>query len=142
MPLLAVTCLAACATSESAAPITSQATGSSYFRLGAPGVYKAGDGLLLAGRVCRLGRTTLLSPPRVRLEHVSVNGEPLQATHASVAAIYESADQACSNYSARVSWRFAEGEAVRACFDRGRACPADAQVKTVTAAPVPPATPR
>ena len=128
-------CLAGCATPGSSVEVGSQASGSPYFNLSRPGVYKVQDGLQLAGRVCRRARTTLLSPPRVRLEHVAATGAVIEFAHAYIPAIYRHEDQACSGYSTRVGWQIADGETVRACFDRGRSCPAAARVKAVVAAP-------
>ncbi|WCM25028.1 hypothetical protein NDN01_13115 [Sphingomonas sp. QA11] len=121
--------------------IQTQASGSPYFSLGAPVAYKVENGMELAGRVCRRVRTTLLSPSGVRLEHIGVSGDRLQTAHASVGAIYRSADQACTRYVARVAWTMVDGEAVRACFDRGKACPINSPVKAVIAAPSPLARP-
>jgi hypothetical protein len=109
LSLLAVLFLTACASAGTSVQVTAEATGSPYFNLERPLVYKAGDGLALAGRVCRRARGTLLSPPRVRLEHVGVAGQVLDVAHAGVPEIYRRADQACSDYSARVGWSFVEG---------------------------------
>lgn len=123
--------LTGCAASGTSVEIVSQSSGSPYFSLGRPGVYKAGDGLRVAGRVCRRSRTTLLSPPRVRLEHLAATGEVIEVDRAAIPIIYRRADQACSNYSAHVGWKIAEGETVRACFDRGKVCPVAAETKAV-----------
>jgi hypothetical protein len=125
----------ACAAAPSSVQVGSEASGSPYFSLGPPGVYKAGDGLRLVGRVCRRSRTTLLSPARVRIEHVAASGDVAEVAHAGVAAIYRNADQACASYAARVGWRIADGESLRACFDRVGACPRQAAVKAVVAVP-------
>jgi len=133
--------LAGCATVGDSVTVGSQASGSPYFYLSRPGVYKLATGLQLMGRVCRRSRATQLSPPRVRLEHVSATGDVVEISHASVGAIYRNADQPCSDYSARVGWQIADGETIRACFDHGRACPTDPAVKAVVAVPVTPALP-
>ena len=140
--LMVAACLAACASTSSSIQIISQASGSTYFSLGLPRVYKVQNGLELAGRVCRRGRTTLLSPPSVRIEHLAIGGETLEVAHASVGAIYRRADQACSGYSSRVTWQIADGESVRACFGVGRPCPSDAPVKAVISVPVPSTSPQ
>jgi hypothetical protein len=121
--------------------VVTEASGSPYFSLGAPGVYKADGGLQLAGRVCRRSRSTLLSPSRVRLEHVPATGEITEIAHAGIAAIYANADQPCSDYTTRVTWQMGEGDSVRACFDHGRACPVDTPVKAVVTVPVAPVVP-
>ncbi len=117
--------------------LQSQATGSPYFSLSAPGVTPVGDRLLLQGRVCRRGRATLLSPRRVRIEHITVGATTAGIAQAYVPVIYRSADQNCVHYSTRVDWRMAEGETLRTCFDKGGPCPIDAQTKAVIAAPSP-----
>jgi hypothetical protein len=127
--------MSACATPGASVQVTSQASGSPYFSLGAPGVYKVDGGLRLAGRVCRRARTTLLSPSRIRLEHVAASGEVADVARASVAAIYRNADQACSSYAVRVAWQIADGEALRACFDRGRPCPSNSPNKALIPVP-------
>ena len=132
-------CLSACATSGSSVAIGSQASGSSYFSLSRPGAYKIGRGFKVAGRVCRRARTTLLSPPRVRIEHLAATGEVLGVAHADVPAIYRRADQACSPYAATVDWAIADREALRACFERGKSCPVAAELKAVITVPVAPA---
>ena len=136
--LLLASCLAACAVSGSSVEVKSEASGSSYFSLGAPAVYAAPDGLRLVGRVCRRARTTLLSPPGVRLEHIGATGDVLDVAHAGLAAIYRNVDQACTHYATRVGWRVADGESVRACFDRGRPCAPDTPVKATIAVPAAP----
>ena len=140
LSLVAVGLLTGCAASGASVEIVSQASGSPYFSLDRPGAYKAGNGLRVAGRVCRRSRTTLLSPPLVRLEHLAATGEVIEIARAAIPVIYRRADQACSNYSAHVGWKVAEAETVRACFDRGKACPIAGEVKAVipvTAAPAP-----
>ena len=139
--LIAAACLAACATPGSSVVVSSQASGSAYFSLSRPGVYKVQDGLELAGRVCRRARTTLLSPSRVRLEHIGASGDTIGVVHASVPPIYRREDQACSDYATRVGWRIADGESLRACFDRGRPCPADPAAKTTITVPATTAAP-
>ncbi len=135
LPIVAGLLVAGCGTVGDSVTVSSQASGSNYFSLSRPGVYKIASGLQLAGRVCRRSRTTQLSPPRVRLEHVSAAGDVVETSHASVGAIYRNADQPCSDYVARVTWQIADGETVRACFDRSHACPADPSVKAVVSVP-------
>lgn len=130
--------LGGCASPGTSVQVVTQASSSSFFTLGPPGVYKSGDALQLAGRVCRRARSTLLSPSRVRLEHVGATGAILDIAHARVAAIYANADQACTDYSTRVRWQIAESESVRACFDRARACPDDTSAKAVVNVPLAP----
>lgn len=115
--------------------LSTQASGSAYFSLSRPYAYKSADGFQLSGRVCRRGRTTVLSPPRVRIEHVGADGVVSQVTSARVGPIYRASDQACSTYVRRVDWTMAGGDTVRACFDRGKACPSDAPAKAITVAP-------
>ncbi len=133
--LLAFVGLAACVTGGPTVQVTTEAKGSDYFSLSAPGAYKDDAGLRLTGRVCRLRRSTLLSPPTIRVEHISASGEVINTARASAPVIYSRYDQACSSYSARVDWSLGDGETLRACFDHGRACPATAAVKAVVAAP-------
>ena len=133
--LLALATLAACSTTGDTVQVTSEAKGSDSFSLGTPGAYKEGSGLRLTGRVCRLARSTALSPPRIRIEHVAVSGYVTETAQASVPTIYRSTDQTCRTYSARVGWVLAEGDTVRACFDRGRACPVSADTKAAVAVP-------
>jgi len=135
LTLIAVACLAACASSGSSVVVSSQASGSTYFSLSRPGVYKVDGGLELAGRVCRRARTSLLSPSRVRLEQVGAGGDTIAVAHAAVPAIYHRQDQACSHYATRVAWRIEDGQSIRACFDRGGQCPSDPPVKAVIAVP-------
>jgi hypothetical protein len=125
----------ACAAPGSPMDVPYQATGSSYFSLGRPGAYKVQGGLELTGRVCRRARTTLLSPSRVRIEHIAAGGDVVEAAHASVPVIYGRADVACAHYAVRVDWKLADGEALRACFDRGRSCRTDPAAKTAAAPP-------
>jgi hypothetical protein len=127
--------LAACAAPSSSVQVVSEASSSPYFSLGAPGVYKAGEALRLVGRVCRRARTTLLTPYRVRVEHVSSTGAVIDISHAGVPAIYKYADQPCATYTARVAWTLSTGDTLRACFDRGRPCPVNAPAKAVVAVP-------
>lgn len=115
--------------------IVSQAKGSAYFSLGAPAISKTDNGQLVAGRVCRLGRSTLLSPPGIRVEHRRAAGQLVATAHAYLPEIYLARDQNCADYAAKVTWTIAPGDIVRACFDRGSACPAQAESKTVTKAP-------
>lgn len=126
--------------------VESQATGSGAFSVSRPAVYKVKDRLALAGSVCRRARSTLLSPRAVRVEHVSATGAVLESGRAGLAAISRRADQACSHYSLIVDWKLADGEAVRACFDRGHPCPAKSTSTTsppaaTVAPPAPNATP-
>jgi hypothetical protein len=139
---LMATSVASCATSEANVDMVSQATGSAYFTLGAPRLYGDGSDLRAVGRVCRRSRTTQLSPARVRLEHIGAGGQIVEVARARVPAIYRNADQSCADYGARVNWRVAQGETIRACFDRARACPIDATVKTTITAPAEVAAPR
>jgi hypothetical protein len=115
--------------------VTAQASDSPYFSLSRPGVYKSGSGLVLTGRVCRKSRSTLLSPSAVRVEHLTASGQLAEVAHASVSAIYGKADQACASYTSHVLWSLTEGDTVKVCFDHGHACPIEATVKEVVAAP-------
>ena len=115
--------LAGCAGAGSSLVVNTEAAGSSYFSLGRPVAYKAGVGLELAGRVCRRARTTVLTPSRIRLEHVAAGGEVVGVAHAFLPQISRRADLPCSEYRAAVAWTLAEGDTIRACFDRGHACP-------------------
>ena len=123
--LIAACCLAGCASDGSSVPVSSQAAGSSYFSLTPPAVSKVEGGFELSGRLCRRARTTPLSPPGVRLEHIAANGEPIEVARAPIATIYRNADQACSDYATRVAWRIGEGDSVRACIDHGHPCRID-----------------
>jgi hypothetical protein len=115
------------------ADLTFNASGSPYFTLSPPMAYKNRTGLLLTGRVCRRARTTMLSPQRVRLEHLKADGHPIEVTSANVETIPRNADQACTRYGRKVGWTIAADETIRACFDHGKACPANAPAKTMTA---------
>jgi len=115
--------VAGCAAPGSSLVINSEAAGSSYFSLGRPAAYKVGSGLELAGRACRRARTTVLTPSRVRLEHVTVDGQVIGVAHAFLPQASRRTDLPCSNYRANVAWTLAEGDTIRACFDRGHACP-------------------
>lgn len=126
-----VAVLSGCAAPGASVSVSSEAAGSGYFSLSAPAPHAVKGGLLLAGRVCRKARTTLLTPSRIRLEHVSANGDAVQTTHAYMPAIYRRSDQACARYSVIAPWTLADGETIRACFDRGRACPGAPPVKVV-----------
>ena len=130
--------LTSCATAGSSVEVSSQGSGSPYFSLGRPSVYRQGEGLRLVGRVCRRGRTTLLSPPRVRLERVASTGDVVDVARAGVPAIYGRSDQACTSNLTTLNWRFASGESVRACFDRGRSCSGDPGAKVAAPTPAPP----
>ena len=121
--------------------VVSQASGSPAFGLGPPGAYAAGDRLLLAGRVCRRARNTRLSPSTVRIERVDASGTVAGHVDAALPPIYRRADQACAPYSRIVSWRLAEGDSLRACFERGAACPATAETRAVVPVPAAAATP-
>ena len=131
--------LAACATTPAeTVKVLTEAKGSDYFSLGAPAVSKSGSGQAVAGRVCRLGRSTLLSPPLIRVEHLRSGGGLVEAGRAYVPEIYGVRDQTCADYAAKVAWTLNPGDIVRACFDRGSACPASAQSKAVVKAPATP----
>ncbi|OJU15092.1 MAG: hypothetical protein BGN95_03035 [Sphingomonas sp. 66-10] len=126
----------ACAgVSRESVKVITEAKGSSYFSLGAPAISKTDGGQLVAGRVCRLGRSTLLSPPGIRVEHRRAGGQLIETAHAYLPEIYLARDQNCADYAAKVSWTITPGDIVRACFDRGNACPAQAESKAVTKAP-------
>ncbi len=133
--LLSAALTAACASFGPTVEVVSQASGSASFSLGTPSVYKSGDELAIVGRVCRRSRSTLLSPSRLRLEHVSMGGQPLETAQAGLTAIYDNPDQACTDYSVRVRWRIVQGETIRACFDRGRPCPVETPANAVIAVP-------
>lgn len=128
--------ITACASvSRESVEVVTQARGSNYFSLGAPAISKTDHGQLVAGRVCRLGRSTLLSPPAIRVEQRRASGQLVETAHAYVPEIYLARDQNCSDYAAKVSWTIAPGDIIRACFDHGAACPAQAESKAVTKAP-------
>lgn len=128
--------VAACANiSRENVEVVTQAKGSNYFSLGAPAISKTDHGQLVAGRVCRLGRSTLLSPPAIRVEHLHATGQLVETARAYLPEIYLARDQNCSDYAAKARWAIAPGDIVRACFDRGAACPAQAESKAVTKAP-------
>jgi hypothetical protein len=129
--------LAGCASAGGTAdvPLMANASGSPYFSLSAPRAYKTRGGLELAGRVCRRARTTLLSPSRVRLEHVLADGSVGDVAHAYVGSILRNPDEACAGYYTRVSWTLGEGEQVRACFGHGRPCLGDAPKKALPVNP-------
>ena len=133
--LLALATLTACAVARETVQVTAEAKGSESFSLGPPTAYRAGDGIRLSGRVCRLGRSTALSPPSIRLEHVARDGGIVETSQSSVATIYRSTDQACRTYAANLAWALADGDTVRACFDRARPCPVTSTAKAVIAAP-------
>lgn len=131
--------LAACAAIPSqSVTIVSEAKGSGAFSLGAPAMVKTAQGQHLGGRVCRLNRSTLLSPPRIRVEHLAATGGVTDVAHAYVPEIYRATDETCSDYGANVAWTMNEGDRVRACFDRGAGCPADTESKAVVKAPATP----
>jgi hypothetical protein len=132
---VAIFVLAAGSAASQAMDLTSQASGSAYFTLSRPYASKTHDGFRLAGRVCRRSHTTVLSPPRVRLEHLGPGGAVSETGMARIGAIYRPSDQACSSYAKEVRWTMASGDMVRACFDRGRACPADAPEKAIAVRP-------
>lgn len=115
--------------------VSSDASGSAYFRLGPPGVYKAGPGIRLIGQVCRRNRSTQLSPYRVRIERLSPGGDVIGVASARVPAIYNYGDRACATYSASADWTLAPGEALRACFDRARPCSPQAPTKAAPSVP-------
>jgi len=127
--------LAACATSANEVRVVSEAHGSDFFSLGAPGVYKGGGRLRVGGRVCRLRRSTLLSPPAIRIEHLGGGAKVLDTAFAPSPIINRSFDQACRTYSTQVAWTLGEGDTLRACFNHGHACPAVAESKAVVTAP-------
>jgi hypothetical protein len=130
---------AACATIPSeSVKVISEGKGSDYFSLGAPAMSKSATGQYVAGRVCRLNRSTLLSPPSIRVEHLSAGGQLLDVAHAYLAEIYLARDQNCSDYAAKVSWTMGTGDIVRACFDHEAVCPAQAESKAVVKAPANP----
>jgi hypothetical protein len=120
---LAGVTLASCAAAGPLLPVYGDATGSDYFSLSRPFAYRANGGLELTGKACRRSGTTLLSPLWVRLERVTPMEEVSQSTRASLPPIYMRADQACARYSTVVGWTFAAGDTLRACLDRGHACP-------------------
>jgi hypothetical protein len=121
--MMAATSVTACASAATAVNVVSQASGSPYFSLGPPAVYKGAEGLTISGRVCRRDGSTLLSPPRVRLEHLAPTGARIGVARARVPEIYREVDQRCADYTTRVVWAIGPGDGVRACFDGGRACP-------------------
>jgi hypothetical protein len=121
--------LAACAAPGASVSVNAEASGTSYFSLDHPFVHKVRDGLELSGRACRRVRTTLLTPSRVRIEHLSVAGEPIQSVHAFLPQTSRRPDQPCTRYSTIAGWTLSEGETIRACFDRGHACPGAPAVK-------------
>jgi hypothetical protein len=130
--------LAACVTSANEVRIVTQAHGSDFFSLGAPGVYKAGDHLRVGGRVCRLRRSTVFSPQAIRIEHLDKGARLLDTAFAASPAINRTFDEACRTYSTKVAWTLGEGDTLRACFDHGHACPAAAESKATVAAPAHP----
>ena len=107
--------------------VASEASGSDFFSLSAPVALGSGANQEeLTGRVCRLRRSTLLSPSEVRVEHLNASGNLLGVTDAPAAEIAKSDDQPCVDYDARVAWTFARGDKLRACFESGRRCPTNA----------------
>lgn len=131
LPTLTCTILlVGCAASPDAMGFRTEAAGSPYFSVGAPTLYKSGDTVRVAGRVCRVGRTILLSPHAVRIEQLSAQGEVLAATSAKVRAIGRSYDQACVSYGARLNWRLEPDQSLRACVDRAKACSAPTRPQT------------
>jgi len=134
--------LASCATGGSWVNVSAEASSSPYFNLSRPGVYKVEGGLEIAGRVCRMARTTLLSPSGVRLEHIAASGDGIEIARASIAPINRHADQRCSDYATVVHWALADGESVRACIDRGHACLSNPPTQAVVAVPATPPAPR
>lgn len=140
-PIAAAAGLAAgaCASvSSPSADVVSEAQGSAYFSLGAPTLSKTSTGQHVAGRVCRIGRTTILSPPAIRVEHRGADDALRDVAQAYVREIYLARDQTCSDYSAKVAWTLAPGDIVRACFDRGAACPKQAESRALVKAPATP----
>ena len=121
---LAALLLIGCASQAGFQSVGSESWGSPSFTVSRPAVYKAGDGLELAGRVCRRARSTALSPPAVRLEHIGADGSVLGTAMTRVRAIQRSADQPCAPYATKVDWALGIGDRLRACLDRGRPCPA------------------
>ena len=119
--------------------VVTEAKGSSSFSLGAPAVSKSHNGQHVAGRVCRQGRSTLLSPPSIRVEHLAAGGQVLNTDHAYVPEIYSARDQTCADYHVKVQWTLSPGDIVRACFEHGAACPHQADSKAVVKAPAGPA---
>lgn len=117
--------------------VVTEAKGSNLFSLGAPAVTKSHLGQHIAGRVCRLGRNTRLSPPTIRVEHVKSDGRLADVSDAHVAEIFGARDQTCADYHARVSWTLASGDVVRACFEGGKPCPRQSESRAVVKAPAP-----
>lgn len=130
---LAVAGVAAAPAPASPPAVVSQARGSDFFSLGAPAVAKSGDELRLAGRICRLRRSTLLTPREIRIEHLSADGRMLDTVDASAPLINRSWDEACRSYSRRVPWTLAQGDMIVACFEHGRRCPVEAQTQPASA---------
>ncbi len=115
--------VAACATPVASVPIGVQSTGSSSFSLSGPQAYRVNGGIKFVGTACRLAQSTLLTPLRVRLDHVAATGAIVQSAEAFLPSIGRQTDQRCSHYITTLDWRVGDGETVRACFDRGHACP-------------------
>ncbi len=122
IPLLVV--LSGCATGTSGLDVRTEAVGTVSFQLGKPALYPAASGVDVIGSACRIGTNTALSPRRVRIEHLSATSEIVDVATAPMPWLSTRADQRCGHYSLAVTWNPADGETVRACFDRGHACPA------------------
>ena len=111
----------ALASSVGATAPDTESIGSAFFSLSPPSLSRQKAGVYVSGRVCRLGAVTLLSPEWVRIEHHGAGGSEI--ARAEIPPIHRGVGQSCANYGVEVNWEFAAGDLVRACFDRGKACP-------------------
>ncbi len=100
------------------------ASGSPNFSLAASAAVASADGATISGRVCRLARSTLMSPQRLRLERVGADSAVAETAEVSLPILSTRVEQRCARYAARVAWRLMTDESLRLCFDRGQPCPA------------------
>jgi len=133
MPLaLAATLLAQLAISG-AAPAASadqqlppvEASSSSNYIFYQPTLKAKGDSLHVTGTICRRANRSLLSPPRVQIDHLSGAGEVVETSYGFLPLLSSREDQRCGRFGGSLKSPPQPGDRIRICLARSKgSCPA------------------
>lgn len=107
---------------EAAPPVPrAEAISSINFLLVQPRIRAKGKAVRVEGSACRRPNRSLISPSRVRIDHLSSAGELIETSYAYLPRLSQREDQRCGRYGATLkSPPQQPGELVRVCLPQSR----------------------
>jgi len=122
--LVAQTAASDSAPTEQQLPSVEASSSGNYVFL-QPRLRLSSDSLRVDGTVCRRANRSLLSPPRVQIDHLSSAGDVLETSFGYLPSLSSREDQRCGRFGGRLKTPPQPGDRIRICFARSKgSCPA------------------